>query len=221
MKKIFLILLFISFSLSIDNIPNFPDFPDIPDYKKIEFNLDIKNENGGNEIELKKGIYTKILLQLTPNSIIKFSNSDYFIFLNQSSYKLTIDDEKIILLDNELILKPNKEFAYYAYLGISCDTKFDEHEYSIPIKVTPLNDNTTDVPIKYSNIKWNVIDSRKEDDNEFKVLKLRKIWELASGTLKKELYKNLSSILNIELPVYYTKYCNKQHKKAAHRKENS
>ena len=153
MKKIFLILLFISFSLSIDNIPNFPDFPDIPDYKKIEFNLDIKNENGGNEIELKKGIYTKILLQLTPNSIIKFSNSDYFIFLNQSSYKLTIDDEKIILLDNELILKPNKEFAYYAYLGINCDTKFDELEYSIPIKVTPLNDNTIDVPIKYSNIK--------------------------------------------------------------------
>ena len=38
-----------------------------------------------------------------------------------------------------------------------------------------------------------------------------KVWELASTVLKKELKRDLSNILKIELPIYYTNYCNQQH----------
>ncbi len=64
---------------------------------------------------------------------------------------------------------------------------------------------------KYSNVNWDVINSKKDDDNG---LKLGKIWDLASGILEKELLENLNQILEIELPTYYMDYCYKQHKKA-------
>ena len=124
--------------------------------------------------------------------------------------------ERIItyITELEIITKGRDDIYFYNgfEMPILCDL-VDKIDKNLSI-ITPK------IKIKYSNIKWNVIDSRKEDDNGFKVLKLRKIWELASGTLKKELYENLNNILKIEIPVYYTKYCNKQHKKAANRKEN-
>ena len=67
---------------------------------------------------------------------------------------------------------------------------------------------------KYNNINWDVINSKKEDDNGIKILKLRKIWDLASGILENELLENLNKILEIELPTYYMNYCNNRHIKA-------
>ncbi len=67
---------------------------------------------------------------------------------------------------------------------------------------------------KYNNVDWDVINSKKEDDNGIKILKLGKVWDLASGILENELLENLNLILEIELPIYYMNYCNTQHKKA-------
>lgn len=44
-------------------------------------------------------------------------------------------------------------------------------------------------------------------------MKLGKIWILSSGLLKGELLSKLERILSVELPIYYTNYCNKQHEK--------
>ena len=74
---------------------------------------------------------------------------------------------------------------------------------------------------KYNNVNWNVIDSFKEKDNGFMALKLGNVWKLADGVLKKELYNKLLNILRIELPIYYTNYCNLQHKKAIQKRNNT
>ena len=60
MKNIFLGILLIQFYLYLCIIP------DIPDLLKVEYQLNAKNENGGDSIELKPGIYTKVLFQLIP-----------------------------------------------------------------------------------------------------------------------------------------------------------
>ena len=96
-----------------------------------------------------------------------------------------------------------------------------DNEYEMPIicgLVDDIDSNICKIDFKiknkYSNINWNVINLKKEDDGDFKVLKLGKIWELANGILEKELYKQLNNILELELPIYYKNYCNKKHKQA-------
>ena len=69
---------------------------------------------------------------------------------------------------------------------------------------------------KYNNVNWDVINSKKEEDNG---LKVGEIWDLASGILENELLESLNQILEIELPTYYMNYCYKQHKKALKRKK--
>ena len=105
----------------------------------------------------------------------------------------------------ELITKGrNDKYFYDGFeLPILCDL-VDKIDRNINI-ISPK------IKRKYSNVNWNIIDSRKEIDNGIKILKLVKIWELSNGLLNKELYNNLNHILEIELPVYYTNYCNKQH----------
>ena len=67
---------------------------------------------------------------------------------------------------------------------------------------------------KYNNINWNIIESRKENNGEYKALKLGKVWELANGVLYNELYKKLNNVLEAELPTYYKNYCNRRHENA-------
>ena len=115
--------------------------------------------------------------------------------------------EKIItyIKELELITKGrNDNYFYNSFeMPILCDL-VDKIDRNINI-ISPI------IKRKYGNVNWNIIDSRKEIDNGIKILKLVKIWELSNGLLNKELYNNLNCILEIELPVYYTKYCNKQH----------
>ena len=140
MKKIFLSILLIQFYLYLCIIP------DISDLINVEYQLNAKNENGGNVIELKSGIYTKVLFQLTPKKNI-ILNNDYFMFINQTSYKLLINDEKINLLENEIILSPNKKFVYSTYIGLKCDN-YNVDEFTLKLKVTHLNDSTENIPIE-------------------------------------------------------------------------
>lgn len=115
--------------------------------------------------------------------------------------------EKIItyIKELELITKGrNDNYFYNSFeMPILCDL-VDKIDRNINI-ISPI------IKRKYGNVNWNIIDSRKEIDNGIKILKLGKIWELSNGLLNKELYNNLNHILEIELPVYYTNYCNKQH----------
>lgn len=115
--------------------------------------------------------------------------------------------EKIItyIKELELITKGrNDNYFYNSFeMPILCDL-VDKIDRNINI-ISPK------IKRKYGNVNWNIIDSRKEIDNGIKILKLGKIWELSNGLLNKELYNNLNHILEIELPVYYTNYCNKQH----------
>lgn len=115
--------------------------------------------------------------------------------------------EKIItyIKELELITKGrNDNYFYNSFeMPILCDL-VDKIDRNINI-ISPK------IKRKYGNVNWNIIDSRKETDNGIKILKLGKIWELSNGLLNKELYNNLNHILEIELPVYYTNYCNKQH----------
>ena len=125
--------------------------------------------------------------------------------------------EKIITYIKELELITKGRNDNYFYDGfempILCDL-VDKIDRNINI-ISPK------IKRKYNNVNWNIIDSRKEIDNGIKILKLGKIWELSNGLLNKELYNNLNCILEIELPVYYTKYCNKQHNKFLKKKANN
>lgn len=118
--------------------------------------------------------------------------------------------EKIITCINELEIITKGRDDNYFYKGfempILCGL-VDE----IDKNISKINSKIKD---KYNNINWNIINSKKDDDLGIMTLKLGKVWELASSILKNELLNQLNKILEIELPIYYTNYCNARHKKA-------
>lgn len=117
--------------------------------------------------------------------------------------------EKILICINELEIMCNGRDDNYFYdsyeMPILCDL-VNEVEINLN-KISPK------VKKKYDKVNWCVIDSYKEADGEFRILKLGKIWELASNVLKNELKQKLSNILKMELPLYYTNYCNQRHER--------
>jgi len=123
--------------------------------------------------------------------------------------KSIIAIERILNCINELEIVctgRDDNYFYNSYeMPILCDL-VNEVEINI-------NKISTKVKRKYDNVNWHVIDSYKEDDGELKILKMGKVWELANTVLKKELKSNLSYILKMELPIYYTNYCNQQHER--------
>ena len=159
MKNIYLILFLFQIYLCLYENSDFPDPPDIPDFhdipdipfpSKAEYQLNVKNENGGNIIELIPGSFSKIIFQLTPKN--KILIGDYYIFLNETSYKLIIEDENIKTFEKEIIIKPNKDFIFSTYIGLNCQNEIKGLEYKIPLKITHLNDSTEQIPIEYENI---------------------------------------------------------------------
>lgn len=117
--------------------------------------------------------------------------------------------EKVLICINELEIMCNGRGDNYFYnsyeMPILCDL-VNEVEINLN-KISPK------VKKKYDKVNWRVIDSYKEADGEFRILKLGKIWELASNVLKNELKQKLSNILKMELPLYYTNYCNQRHER--------
>ena len=118
--------------------------------------------------------------------------------------------EKIIVNIMELEMITKDKDANYFYdsfeMPILCSL-IDNIDKNLNI-ITPI------IKRKYCNINWDIINSKKEQDGELKTLKIGKVWELANGVLKKELYNNVKNILELELPAYYKMYCYKQHEKA-------
>ena len=125
--------------------------------------------------------------------------------MNRKSIK-AIEKILISILELDIITKGRDDNYFYdGYeMPVICDLV---HDIEISI-----NNISKKIISKYDYINWKVIESRKENDNGFMVLKLGKTWELADGIIKKELYEKLLNILEIELPVYYTNYCNNKHK---------
>ena len=123
--------------------------------------------------------------------------------------KSLIAIEKILNCINELEIVCTGRDVNYFYdsyeMPILCDL-VNEVEINI-------NKISTKIKRKYKNVNWFIIDSYKEDDGELKNLKMGKVWELASTVLKRGLKRELSNILKMELPIYYTNYCNQQHER--------
>lgn len=124
--------------------------------------------------------------------------------------------EKILTCINELDIVcagRTDEYFYDGYeMNILCDLVEEINKN--------LNKVNKKVKRKYDKINWDIIESYKEDDGILKVLKSGKIWCLASGVLSRELKNDLSDILKIELPLYYTNYCNRKHEKFIKNKKN-
>ena len=142
MKKTLLYILLFQFYLYLC-------LPDIPGLKDVEYQLTAKNETGGDLIELKPGIYTKILFQLTPINI----NSDnyYSRFFDKAIYLLLITDERIKVLHSQIHLYPYKDLVYPTYIGLKCDDyKIDK--FPLKFKVIHLDHSTFNIPIKSEDI---------------------------------------------------------------------
>jgi hypothetical protein len=149
MKLIYIIFILIQFNVLINNTPTFLDTSDFPvssdDLTQVELKLKVKNESGGDMIILRRGIYTKILLELIPTEIE--SDNYYLIFKSQASYKLKIGDNNTKVLDDPIILTPSKELYNYTYIGIRCREPFSSID-TIPLKITHLNGSDVNIPIK-------------------------------------------------------------------------
>ena len=117
--------------------------------------------------------------------------------------------EKIIIYITELkIMTKGRDYNYF-YDGFEMPVichLIDRIDKNIN-KINPKIKN------KYNNIKWNIIDSKKEEDKGLKTLKIGKVLDLAFNMSENNLLEKLNKILEEELPIYYLNYCQDQHKK--------
>lgn len=110
------------------------------------YKLDIKNENlDDNPIILVPGKFTKIFLLLT-----NLKGNEY-IYNDESSYTLTLEDDKIISLKKELILTPQENLIYINYIGLSCSNIIKDEKYTFSLKAKGRN-HTDSQSIEIKNI---------------------------------------------------------------------
>lgn len=118
-----------------------------------KWQLETKSLDYDENIEIRQGKYSQIFFVLTSLEEDPFSSNINY------SYKLTIKDDKIAVLDKEIILNPMEKQAYSTYIGLNCKNSITEDSYTIKLSVTSNNDDTDELSIKYSDI--NVIISRE------------------------------------------------------------
>ena len=99
MKKIFLILLIIGFTLSLKKLNN---------NWEVEFNK-------GAPIKLRPGVYTKVPIQLTNTKILDLLQNDQIIYILE-----LIQANQYIVTEKEMILNPNEKLSYLTYIGLKC-----------------------------------------------------------------------------------------------------
>ena len=119
--------------------------------------LDVKaineEEDEEVEIELIPGRYTKVFF------VLSNIDKDYDIFkVDESSYKLSIEDENIVSLNNDIILTPKVNLVYSTYIGLPCQHSINEENntYIINLSITPNNNLTDANSIEYSNLSVNI-----------------------------------------------------------------
>ena len=113
MEKIFLILILLHFHFSL--IPN-DIFNNI---WKLEIN------NGEKEIKLKRGVWTKITLEL--KEIDWFQKSSAYIEDIYTIYNLTISDENINSSVPYLIINASESLSYSFYIGLKCQSTLKDN----------------------------------------------------------------------------------------------
>ena len=72
---------------------------------------------------MRPGVFSKIIFQLSPSN---FLNNDLFIISNEA-YKLLINDSNLVVLDNEIILKPSENLVYSTYISLNCENSYKLH----------------------------------------------------------------------------------------------
>ena len=145
MKKFLLIFLFFKICFNLDISGKSNDIPDIPIIpfiynNSIKWEVKIKNETGGDQINVKPGIFSKIYFQLT-NSLNQFLPDDN----KETSFILSIeDDDKIRASERQITLDPKKSLVYSTYIGFKCKTSLKLKPYEFIPKVYQKYRNVTD-----------------------------------------------------------------------------
>ena len=113
----------------------------------------LPRSEGEEDIELYPGVYTQIYLIFKNLKEKPFSNDDL-------EYIFKIEDENIISLDDSIILRPNDNQFYTAYLGLNCGNGLDYGDYTVNVSITPNNDDTDENSIVYENINVKIYDDQ-------------------------------------------------------------
>lgn len=113
----------------------------------------LPRSEGEEDIELYPGVYTQIYLIFKNLKEKPFSNDDL-------EYIFKIEDKNIISLDESIILRPNDNQFYTAYLGLNCGNELDYGDYTVNVSITPNNDDTDKNSIVYENINVKIYDDQ-------------------------------------------------------------
>ena len=122
-----------------------------------KYALKIKNGiDGSDNIVLVPGIFTKISLVLTTE------NEEEFNFVEKEeeklAYKLTFNDDNIVVYQKEMSLIPQENLVYTNYIGLSCQNQVEGDSLTFSLTVEPANDKTDDGSLLYNktvNVKVN------------------------------------------------------------------
>ena len=93
--------------------------------------LDIKSENGTNDIVLKPNILTRITL------IVKHEDGKFILdrSFDDSQFIITLEDTNIIFYPNELKIIPSESLEYSAYIGLKCEFEIGSNTYDLNFKL--------------------------------------------------------------------------------------
>jgi len=117
--------------------------------------------------------------------------------------------ERIISCINELIILTKDKKAEYFYNSFEMNALIDLLN-QIELNINKINNK---IKNKYNNIDWKIIEKEKKYDDVFgESLSIGKTWDLSSNILKNTLLNDLIKLLEEEIPNYYKKLCNKNHK---------
>lgn len=119
--------------------------------------LEIKNETNGNDITLKKNVFTKILLLVHHRDNLDILDPSF----DKSVFTIESKDDNIKIYNKQIVITPSLSFEYSAYIGLKSTHNIGEttRDLSFDVKTSYLGEkgdaalNITKTTVKIDNSK--------------------------------------------------------------------
>ena len=108
-----------------------------------KWKLEVKNEFGTDEeIVLKAGQYTKVTFVVSNENDYTY----YERFFDNSKFRIFLNDENLVTLEEEYEINPFESLEYTTYIGLNCENQINTKEYSFTFSSKEEENSDENIP---------------------------------------------------------------------------